>query len=97
LGKPACSDLKSGNLTAPTLYALEEKPGLEKLIQRELAQEGDLEEAIELIKDSHGIERSRQLAAEHAKMAVKHLQSLPDCNSRQALINLADYVLSRLY
>lgn len=97
LGKPACSDLKSGNLTAPTLYALEEKPSLGPLIQRELAQEGDLAEAIELIKDSHGIERSRELAAQNAKMAVKHLQSLPDCDSRQALINLADYVLSRLY
>ncbi|MDJ0556720.1 MAG: solanesyl diphosphate synthase [Microcoleaceae cyanobacterium MO_207.B10] len=97
LGKPACSDLKSGNLTAPTLYALEEKPGLEPLIQRELAQEGDLEEAIKLIKDSHGIEKSRELAALNGKMAVEYLQCLPDCDSRQALINLADYVLSRLY
>ncbi|MGK7920202.1 MAG: solanesyl diphosphate synthase [Trichodesmium sp.] len=97
LGKPACSDLKSGNLTAPTLYALEEKPALETLIQRELIQDNDLEEAIQLIKDSHGIKKSKELAAQHAKMAVEHLQSLPDCDSRQALINLADYVLSRLY
>jgi all-trans-nonaprenyl-diphosphate synthase len=97
LGKPACSDLKSGHITAPALYALEEQPGLEPLIERELAQEADLEEAMKLIEASHGIERSRELAAQHAKMAVEHLQSLPDCDSRQALINLADYVLSRLY
>ncbi|NEQ38210.1 MAG: solanesyl diphosphate synthase [Okeania sp. SIO3I5] len=97
LGKPACSDLKSGNLTAPTLYAFEEKPALEKLLERELAQNGDLEEAIQLIKDSQGIERSKELAAKYAKMAGEHLQSLPDCDSRQALINLTDYVLSRLY
>lgn len=40
LGKPAASDLKSGNLTAPVLFALEEQPSLEVLIEREFAQEG---------------------------------------------------------
>ncbi|MDE5116845.1 MAG: solanesyl diphosphate synthase [Trichodesmium sp. St2_bin2_1] len=97
LGKPACSDLKSGNLTAPTLYAFEEKPALQKLLERELAQNGDLEEAVRLIKDSQGIEKSQELATKYAKMAVEHLQCLPDCDSRQALINLTEYVLSRLY
>jgi len=97
LGKPAGSDLKSGNLTAPALYALEEKPYLESLIEREFAQDGDLEQAIALIKDSQGIERSRELAAQHAQTAVQHLSDLPPTESRQTLINLADYVLSRLY
>lgn len=97
LGKPAGSDLKSGNLTAPVLYTLEEKPYLEALIEREFAQEGDLEEAIALIKDGHGIERSRELAATHAQMAVQSLADLPVTESRQTLITLADYVLNRLY
>lgn len=97
LGKPAGSDLKSGNLTAPVLYALEEKPYLEVLIEREFAQEGDLEQAIALVKDGHGIERSRELAAMHAQMAVQHLNCLPASEPRQVLIKLADYVLSRLY
>lgn len=97
LGKPACSDLKTGNLTAPTLYAIEEKPILEKLVEREFAQDDDLQEAIQLVKDSDGIKKSKELAAEYAKKAVEHLQSLPECDSRQALINLTDYVLDRLY
>ncbi len=97
LGKPAGSDLKSGNLTAPVLYALEEKPYLETLIEREFAQEGDLDQALGLIRDSRGIERSRELAADHAKMATDYLIDLPPTDSRQALIELADYVLSRLY
>jgi len=97
LGKPAASDLKSGNLTAPTLYALEEKPYLETLIEREFAQEGDLEQALTLIKDSSGIQRSRELASYHAQVAVKYLEPFQACESRQALIGLADYVLSRLY
>lgn len=97
LGKNACSDLRSGHLTAPALYALEEKPYLEVLIEREFAEADDLEEAIALIKDSNGISRARELASQHARDAVKHLDCLPPCECRQALINLADYVVSRLY
>jgi all-trans-nonaprenyl-diphosphate synthase len=97
LGKPAGSDLKSGNLTAPVLYALEEKPSLETLIEREFAQDGDLEQALILIQDSQGIDRSRKLAAYHAQQAVENLQVLKPCQEREALLKLADYVLKRLY
>jgi all-trans-nonaprenyl-diphosphate synthase len=48
LGKPAASDLASGYLTAPALYALEERPGLARLIEREFSQEGDLDLALEI-------------------------------------------------
>jgi all-trans-nonaprenyl-diphosphate synthase len=97
LGKPAGSDLKSGNLTAPVLYTLEEKPYLEVLIEREFAQEGDLEQALALVRDGRGIERSRELANHHAKLAIGYLSELPPSEPRQALTKLADYVLSRLY
>ncbi len=97
LGKPVGSDLKSGNLTAPVLFALAEKPSLEVLIDREFAQEGDLEQALALIQDSQGIEQARDLAAHHAKLAIEHLAVLPPSESHQALINIAEYTLSRLY
>jgi all-trans-nonaprenyl-diphosphate synthase len=97
LGKPAGSDLKSGNLTAPVLFALAEKPSLEVLIDRGFAQEGDLEQALELIQDSQGIQQARELAAHHAKLAIEHLAVLPPSESHQALINIAEYTLSRLY
>lgn len=97
LGKPVGSDLKSGNLTAPVLFALTEKPSLEVLIDREFAQEGDLEQALALIQDSQGIHKARELAAHHAKLAIEHLAVLPPSESHQALINIAEYTLSRLY
>ncbi|MCW5316979.1 solanesyl diphosphate synthase [Nostoc sp. KVJ3] len=97
LGKPVGSDLKSGNLTAPVLFALAEKPSLEALIDREFAQEGDLEQALALIQDSQGIQQARELAAQHAKLAIEHLAVLPPSESHQALINIAEYTLSRLY
>jgi all-trans-nonaprenyl-diphosphate synthase len=97
LGKPACSDLKSGNLTAPVLFAMEEKPYLRVLIERELTEPGDLEEAIALIENSQGIARSRALAEEYATKAVHRLATLPHSSAKQALIELTDYILRRLY
>jgi all-trans-nonaprenyl-diphosphate synthase len=97
LGKPVGSDLKSGNLTAPVLFALAQKPSLEVLIDRKFAQEGDLEQALALIQDSQGIQQARELAAHHAKLAIEHLAVLPPSESHQALINIAEYTLSRLY
>lgn len=97
LGKPAGADMSSGNLTAPVLFALEEKPYLEVLIEREFSEAGDLEEALTLVKESEGIMRSQELAKKYAAIAVQEIKNLPASEPRQALIDLTDYVLSRLY
>ncbi len=97
LGKPAGSDLISGNLTVPILYAMEEKPYLEVLIEREFAQPDDIEQALTLVRESEGIERSRKLAAYHAQLAVENLTVLKPSECATALRDLCDYVLSRLY
>lgn len=97
LGKPACADLRSGNLTAPALYAMEENPYLAKLIEREFAEADDLEQAVAIIHDSKGIERSRELAAKHVQRAIECLKDLPPSESRQALVDLSQYVLRRLH
>ncbi|MCG9886061.1 MAG: solanesyl diphosphate synthase [Cyanobacteria bacterium] len=96
LGKPAGSDLQGGHLTAPVLYALESSPQLEPLIEREFAEEGDLEMALALVRESDGIDRSRILAQDHAARAVKNLDFLPESESKQALADLADYAVSRI-
>ncbi len=97
LGKPAGSDLASGNLTAPTLYALQEYPQLTELIATEFEDISDLEKALSLVHESEGIAKSRALAQHHAQLAVAQLTDLPDSASLQALVEMADYVLKRLY
>ncbi|HAC62064.1 MAG TPA: solanesyl diphosphate synthase [Cyanothece sp. UBA12306] len=97
LGKPSCSDLISGNITAPALFAMEEKPYLQTLIEREFSEDGDLEKALLLVKESDGIERSRELAAHHAQLALNNLDCLSPSSSAQVLKDLVDYALSRLY
>jgi all-trans-nonaprenyl-diphosphate synthase len=97
LGKPAGSDLISGNITGPALYALEENPYLTVLIEREFSEEGDIEQALEIVRQSKGIQRSRELAATHAKIALQSLSSLKPSDSSDSLKELTDYVLSRVY
>lgn len=97
LGKPAGSDLISGNITAPALFAMEEDSYLETLIEREFSEEGDIEKALSIINQSQGIERARELASHHAQRAFKYLDCLQPSASAHVLKTLVDYVLSRLY
>lgn len=81
LGKPALSDLQQGIATAPVLFALEEYPSLEQRIHRRFSSQGDVDEAYRVVKASHGIERARSLAGEHAEQALECLHALPTQNS----------------
>ena len=97
LGKPAASDLASGYLTAPALYALEEEPSLAGLIEREFSGQDDLEQALELVRGSKAIQLSRNLAQEFARESQEALGWLAESPCQRALLELPDYVLSRLY
>lgn len=97
LGKPSGSDLISGNITAPALFALEENSYIEVLIEREFSQEGDIEKALDFIHSSQGILRSKELANQYGQSALKHLDCLASSPSKEVLIELVDYVLSRIY
>jgi all-trans-nonaprenyl-diphosphate synthase len=97
LGKPVASDLAGGNLTAPVLYALEEYPQLAELIQGEFTNADDFDRALAIVDRSNGIQRARELASSRATLAVDRLAGLPPSVERQALIDLAEYVLKRLY
>lgn len=96
LGKPAASDLASGNLTAPVLFAMEENPALKIFIEREFSEEGDLQQALDLVYNSNAIEKSRNLAYQHSQLALEDLQCLPPSPAKESLADLTDYVLNRI-
>lgn len=96
LGKPTASDLASGIITAPVLFAMTEKPSLKIFIEREFSEEGDLEQALELVHNSDGIEKSRALAYQYSQLALQDLDCLPKSSATDSLVELTDYVLSRI-
>ena len=78
LGKPAASDLASGYLTAPTFYAMEEHPSLQPLIDRQFSEPGDLDQALEMVRSSTAIERTRELAETFARESRESIAWMPD-------------------
>mmetsp|Transcript_9012 Transcript_9012/g.15659 ORF Transcript_9012/g.15659 Transcript_9012/m.15659 type:complete len:404 (-) Transcript_9012:571-1782(-) len=100
LGKPQGQDLSSGNLTAPTIFALQNPLVSEQLlaiIDSEFVEEGSLQQALKLVQQSGGIDASRQLARQEADSALACLANLADSPSKRSLQLMVDYVLHRIY
>ncbi|CAI5506092.1 unnamed protein product [Closterium sp. Naga37s-1] len=100
LGKPAGSDLASGNLTAPALFALRHPTigsQLRELVDSEFVEEGSLEQAVELVLASGGVEKARAMAEEHGRSAKRSLEILPEGEAKRSLLGMVDYVLERLF
>ncbi|GAC76450.1 geranylgeranyl pyrophosphate synthase [Moesziomyces antarcticus T-34] len=98
-GKPSGgADLRLGLATAPVLYAWQELPGegIHELVARRFEGPGDVEKMLRLVERSRGIQRTAELAKEHARRAKEHLEVLPDSDAKQALIRLNDQVIKRV-
>jgi all-trans-nonaprenyl-diphosphate synthase len=97
LGKPAGSDLASGNITAPALLAFPANPELRGMIASRFEAAGSLDHAIEIIKTNGGIAAAQLLAKEHGDLAKACLQELPPSPYKTSLEMMVDYTLSRIY
>jgi len=97
LGKPAGLDLKNGNLTAPLFFALEEKKLLYKLIDREFQYNHDINTAINIIKNTNGIQKAKDLAEEHIQISQYIIHQLNQNEATQNLLFINNYIINRLY
>lgn len=98
-GKPSGgADLRLGLATAPVLYAWQELPGegIHDLVARRFEGKGDVEKMLKLVNRSQGLQRTAELAKEHARRAREHLEVLPESEARQALIKLNEQVIKRV-
>ena len=95
LGKPIGSDLRQGLITLPTIYFLEAHPE-EELITRALnGQDDEIQAAVEMIKELGAIESSMNEAKEFVTRSRNALAILPHNEYRQAMLDLADFVIER--
>ncbi|SOV04205.1 related to COQ1 - hexaprenyl pyrophosphate synthetase precursor [Ustilago sp. UG-2017a] len=98
-GKPSGgADLRLGLATAPVLYAWQELPGegIHELVARRFEGEGDVEKMLKLVDRSQGLEKTAELAKEHARRAREWLGVLPESKAKQALIKLNEQVIKRV-
>lgn len=98
LGKPVCSDLREGQITAPILHCLEtasetEREELISIINKLSCAEIEFDTRIlELLETTQSIEHCKQLAKDHCRKAIQAISSIETSEAQMALVELAEWV-----
>lgn len=98
LGKPVGSDLRSGVITLPVIYVLENDqagPRIASLIEGRNLGDREINEIQSLVIQSGGVEYAYRVAEQYTRYAFDSLRRLPDGPARQALHGLAEYLIRR--
>ena len=98
-GKLPGTDLREGVHTLPVLFALQESgpaaDRLRELLTGPVSDDGDLAEALALLRNSGGIAAAKAIVEQYAEQARAELDGLPDVPGRRALASLVDYTVNR--
>nr|ARW69337.1 prenyl transferase [Polysiphonia sp.] len=96
LGKPAGSDLKNGNLTAPSILALNKNPELQTMIDEEFQFSKDINKAINIIKKTNSIQKAKDLAEEHIQLAIHIVKNKYSYKDSKKLALMTYYIINRI-
>lgn len=99
-GKNRGNDLLEGKLTLPVIYALQKLTGGAERLLREAIQTKTQENVatiLSMVESTGAIEYTASAAKKCVQEATLALQHIPDSPYRQALQNLAEFVVERDY
>ena len=97
-GKPVGSDLAQGNLNYPLLFLMSHPgygPEIKKILEEKDCSPQSLERVQKYIEESGALEYTYQKARDRVNRAKECLQDLPPSPSKQVLLTLAEYMLTR--
>ncbi|GAW93573.1 polyprenyl synthetase family protein [Calderihabitans maritimus] len=100
LGKPIGGDLRQGVITLPVIYALKHSPcngRLKELVKKREKTEDEVQEAIEIVKASGGIEYAFRVSNRYLAKAKEQLRKLPEIKTRDTLECIADFIAMRRF
>jgi octaprenyl-diphosphate synthase len=100
LGKPTGNDIKEKKITLPLLHVLNEADRSERkrilrLIKRKNNSSAVVKELIQLVTEKGGLEYAEQKMNEFKDRAIAGLKEFPDCEARESLIELMNYIATR--
>ena len=100
VGKPLGIDIKEKKMTLPLIYALNKASYLERrriinIIKNESEKPKKVNEVIEFVKNSGGIDYATQAMNHYVAEAQTLLDSFPDSSYRQSLYKLVQYTIDR--
>jgi|HigsolmetaAR201D_1030396.scaffolds.fasta_scaffold12129_2 heptaprenyl diphosphate synthase len=97
VGKPVGYKVRNGIITLPLIYAadVEQSSEFGAIIDAQPPTEEQVAWVIQEVQRLGGTERALEDARKHIERAHTHLADFPDGPTRQALKDIADYVISR--
>lgn len=102
IGKPRGIDIKEKKMTLPLIYTLnkaskKEKRWIINTVKNHSEQKERVNELIELVKKSGGIEYSTLKMQAYKQKAMDILESIQDSPAKSSMIQLIDYITERNY
>lgn len=97
-GKAVGTDLIEGKPTLPVIYAMQDPdkgPRLIELFEKADVTTDDVAEALELIRSTDSVDRCLSKAREYVDEAVGYIDPVPDSIYKDALLDLASYIVRR--
>ncbi len=100
IGKDIGVDIKEGKVTLPLIYAIQnankkEKQYIEELLKKSDIIENDIKDLNKIIENYNGFELTKQKTKEYIKKAKSSLDIFEKSKTKETLLTIADYVLSR--
>jgi octaprenyl-diphosphate synthase len=102
IGKPVHNDIQEKKMTLPLIYSFNKviNPRSEKvsaLIKNGALAHHEIEEVIDFVKTSGGLDYATELSNHYIKDAHDILAKFPDSPYRDGLKNLSEYVINRSF
>ena len=100
IGKSLGDDIAEGKPTLPLLYAMRHGDTKQSQLIRNAIEQGGLEDfsaIIKAVEQTGALDYVRNIAKQEAELACKAIQHLPSTPQHQALIQLAEFSVSRTF
>lgn len=102
IGKPTGIDIKEKKMTLPLIYTLQQADDSTKrriiyIVKNQNKDKNKVNEVIEIVKKSGGIEYAREKMIQYQQEAMEILYRFPESPARTAMEELVHYVTERRY
>lgn len=102
IGKPTGIDIKEKKMTLPLIYTLQQADDSTKrriiyIVKNQNKDRNKVNEVIEIVKNSGGIQYAREKMVQYQKEAMEILYRFPESPARTAMEELVNYVTERRY
>ncbi|MFP4095797.1 MAG: polyprenyl synthetase family protein [Cyclobacteriaceae bacterium] len=100
IGKPVGIDIKEKKMTLPLIYALQQASWLDKrriinIVKNQSDKNSKVQEVIDFVKQSGGIEYATQVMNRYHEEAQKILCHFPESDYKKSLAQLVEYTIVR--